>query len=203
MSTINTPTTSSNSPFVYQTPSEAFAAGAWGKHGKKPAEKQQNFAGSSDKEAAAESLLDLGNADILKVVQDPLKNPIENATMKGVITSPEATNPIKRINNRKKDKDKELVLAPRDHCRVVTIDGIAPADISVDQIRSFASRMGIKGLQRVSKKKIFDAIADEKDNPTKKQKVEDSLSKNHVNWKRYFNVLFSNEIQPKLAMRGE
>ena len=55
----------------------------------------------------------------------------------------------------------------------------------------------------LSKKKIFDAIADEKDNPTKKQKVEDTLSKNHVNQKQYFNFLFSNKISPKLAMRGE
>ena len=66
-------------------------------------------------QVAAESLLNLDIADILKVVQEPVKNPIENAKMKGVIILPEAINLIKRIK-----KDKEL--APRqDHCCVVTI----------------------------------------------------------------------------------
>ena len=56
MSSINTPTTYNNSPFIYKTPSEALIAGAWGKPGVNPAEKQQNFAGLGEKEAA-ESLL--------------------------------------------------------------------------------------------------------------------------------------------------
>ena len=106
MSTLNTPTppSSNNLHFIYKMPSKTFIAGTWGKPGEKPAEKQQGFAGLDNNKAnqvAAESLLDLGNADILKVVQDPVKNPIKNATMKGVIsTLPEATNPIKRINKK-------------------------------------------------------------------------------------------------------
>ena len=42
-------------------------------------------------------------------------------------------------------KDKELETRDQ-HCHVVTINGIAPANISVDQIQGFASQMGIKGL---------------------------------------------------------
>ena len=36
-----------------------------------------------------------------------------------------------------------------------------------------------------------------------RRSVQDTLSKNHINWKRYFNVLFSDEISPKLATRGK
>ena len=65
--------------------------------------------------------------------------------------------------------------------------------------------MGIKRLCCAKKKEIFDVIANEKENPTPKntKKVEDTLSKNHVNQKRYFNVLFNGEINPKLATRGK
>ena len=181
MSTINTPTTSSNSPFVYQTPSEAFAAGAWGKHGKKPAEKH-DFVGSSDKEAAAESLLDLINSSTEVEFQSvkPGSNPLANVTMAAVITSPTAINLIKRINNKKKG-------SANDYCRVVSINNICPKNILLDQIQGFGSRMGLKGLRRKTKKACLDLIADEKENPTpepekkKKKKIEEAVSKSHVN----------------------
>ena len=64
--------------------------------------------------------------------------------------------------------------------------------------------MGIRGCQHVSKKKVFDAIANEKDNPTPKVKKEEAkITKNHVNPNWYFNVLFSDTICPKLALRGK
>ena len=204
MSTINTPTTSSNLPFIYQTPSEAFIAGAWGKTGKKHAEKQQNFAGLDNKEAAvAESLLDLINSSTEVEFQSvkPGSNPLANVTMAAVITSPTAINLIKRINNKKKG-------SANDYCRVVSINNICPKNILLDQIQGFGSRMGLKGLRRKTKKACLDLIADEKENPTpepekKKKKIEEAVSKNHVNRKRYCNVLFSDEIRPKLALRGE
>ena len=104
MSTINTPTPSSTSPYIFQTPSEAFVAGGWGKSSEKPGEKQQDFAGSDDKEAAAESLLDLINSSAEVKFQSlkPGSDPLANVTMAAVITSPTAINPIKRINNNKK-----------------------------------------------------------------------------------------------------
>ena len=66
--------------------------------------------------------------------------------------------------------------------------------------------MGIKGYQHILEKKIFDIIADENNNliPKKEKKAEEvKITKHHVNWKRYFNVLFSDTICPKLALRGE
>ena len=126
MSTNHTPTTSSNPPFVYQTPSKAFAAGGWVKSSEKPAEKQQNFAGSTDKEAAvAESLLDLhSDVQFLKVASEA--DPLANAMLETVVTSVHATNPIKKINlKRRQPLSEEL-------CRVVTINKIKPAAISND-----------------------------------------------------------------------
>ena len=113
-------------------------------------------------------------------------DPLAKATMESVITSPAAVMAIKRINIKRKQP------CPKEYCWVVSIDGISPKDIRVDQIQTFASQMGIKGCCHISKKKVFDAIADEKDNPApkKEKKEEVKIAKNLVNWKRYFNVLF-------------
>ena len=74
-------------------------------------------------------------------------------------------------------------MSQKEYCWVVSIDGISPKDIRVDQIQTFASQMGIKGCCHISKKKVFDAIADEKDNPApkKEKKEEVKQTKNHVN----------------------
>ena len=199
MSTNNTtPTPPNSSPCLFWTPSEAFVAGRWGKSSEKPAEKQVGL--DKANQLAAENLLDLVNSDVvevLKLVATPIEplDPLANATVETVITSADAVTSIKRINIKKGKKS-------RDYCQVVLIDKISPKDITADQIRSFCSRMGIKGLRHASKKKCFDFIADHKDKQPKK-KVPETLSNNHVNRKRYFNVLFSEEICPKLATRGE
>ena len=56
--------------------------------------------------------------------------------------------------------------------------------------------MGVKGQQHKTKKATFDAIATIKDDPpaTTEKKPKTELSLNHVNRKRYFNVLFGDEI---------
>ena len=82
-----------------------------------------------------------------------------------MITSPKAENPtIIKINQKKR---KATI---KDLCWVVSIDGIKPVDISVDQVQQFASQIGIKGLCCAPKKEIFDGIANEKDNPSPKNK---------------------------------
>ena len=195
MSSINTPTTYNNSPFIYKTPSEAFVAGRWGKPSEKPAEKQQNFAGS-DKQAnqlAAKSLLDLVNTTDIEVLKVALPNdPITDATMEAVITSPHPVNHVKRLN-KKKDKTANKNINIDDYCRVVSINGISPVDIFVNQIRLFGYQNRINRLWRASKKKCFDMIADNKDNP-KKKPAEKKTTPTTVNQKQYFNVIFSNEI---------
>ena len=202
MSTINTPTPSSNSTFIYKTPCKAFIAGAWGKPGEKPAEKQQDFAGLDDKEAnqvAAESLLDLhSEVQVLKVSSKHRINPLVKATLELVVTSVQPDTAVKKVNPKKQKN-------PNNYYRVVTINGVSPKDISLDEVWQFASQMGVKGQKHKTKKANFDTIATTKDNPPatteKKSKAEPSL--NHVNRKRYFNVLFCDEIQPKLALRGQ
>ena len=181
MSSINTPTTSNNSPFIYQTPSEALIGGAWGESGEKQAEKQQNFVGLDDKEAnqvAAERLIDLhSEVQLLKVASDNRINPLAKATLESVVTSAQPDTAVKKVNP-KKDKN------ANDYCRVVTIHGVSPKDISLDQVRRFASRMGVKGQRHKSKKAIFDAIATTKDNPpatTGEKKPKAEPSQNHVN----------------------
>ena len=103
MSSINTPTTSNNSPFIYKTPSEALIGCRWGKSSEKPAEKQQNFAGSDEvNQFAAESLLYLhSDVQFLKVASGA--DPLANATMKSVITSPAAVTAIKRKSTSKEN----------------------------------------------------------------------------------------------------
>ena len=99
---------SSKSPDIYQMPSEAFFACSHSKSSEKPA-KEHDFMGSEeDKEAnqiiAPESLLDLVNShdvQVLKTIKTEF-DPIGNATMKAVITSPWAENPIMRINPKKR-----------------------------------------------------------------------------------------------------
>ena len=106
MSTNNSPATSNSSPYIFLTPSEAFAAGGWGKASEKPAEKQQNFAGSDEaNQFAAESLLDLVNTDVevLKVTPTPTQSdPLANATLESIVTSPDAVTPLKRINIKRR-----------------------------------------------------------------------------------------------------
>ena len=74
MSTINTPPTSSNLPYIYHMPSKAFIAGGWGKFGENPAEKQQDFAGPNNEanQLAAKSLLDCVNTEV-EVLQTIIK----------------------------------------------------------------------------------------------------------------------------------
>ena len=106
MSTNNTPAPSNNSSFIYKTPSEAFVTEGWGKSSEKPAEKQQNFVGSSaaNQLVAAESLLDLVNSDVKVVKVAKQSDPLANATMESVLTSPDAVTLLKRINTKKKKK---------------------------------------------------------------------------------------------------
>ena len=55
--------------------------------------------------------------------------------------------------------------------------------------------MGVEGQQHNTKKAIFDVIATTKDNPaTTEKKPKAEPSQNHINRKRYFNVLFGDEI---------
>ena len=125
------PITSSNSPNLFQTPSKAFFARSWGKSSEKPAENKQNCVGSNKEAnqlAAAESLLDLVNIDVKVLKVTPTQSdPLANATLESVITSVQPETAVKKLNS-KKEKN------PNNYCRVVTIHGVSPKDISLDHI---------------------------------------------------------------------
>ena len=74
-------------------------------------------------------------------------------------------------------------------CGVITINSIAPVDISVDQIWLFGFCNRIKGLWKASMKKCFDIVANQRYNPKKKPVDQKTTPKTAVNQKRYFNVM--------------
>ena len=127
-----------------------------------------------------------------KVVQR--KDPIANATIDDVDFTAEPINPHKRINPKKTRNEKDFT-------RLVAIGSITAKALMLDDIKRFATRVGIIGHRAFGKQKVCEAIVSHKLNPKKKDATKKKVVV--VNRKHFINVLFDEAFLPKLATRGK
>ena len=152
----------------------------------------------SKEEAAA--LADDSDDDSPEVVVTNVQisiDPIANATMADVEYTVDFINPHKRIRiDPKKPKPRN----EKDYTRLVSIDSITSSELKKDDIRRFATRMGIDKQGKAGKRAICEAIVQHKIKPKKKEAPKKN---SRANFKRFINALFSEDFAPKLATRGQ
>ena len=122
---------------------------------------------------------------------------IKHATLEDIVLSIGSTNPIKKGNQKNKDKS----IDPYECTRLVSIKGELAGTINTVDLRKFCSRNSIRIQGNFSKMQCAIAIVKAKENPQNKLPKKKALSK--INRLRYFNVIFSNECREPLSMRGE
>ena len=139
-----------------------------------------------------EEQLPTNDVEFERVVQR--KDPIAHATIDDVDFTPEPINPHKRINPKKTRNDKDFT-------RLVAIGSITAKALMLDDIKRFATRVGIIGHRAFGKQKVCEAIVSHKLNPKKKEATKKKIVV--INRKRFINVLFDEVFLPKLATRGK
>lgn len=118
---------------------------------------------------------------------------LDNASMDHVEASDERGTPT----TKQKNPD------PNTLTKLVSIDGLSPATLSLDDLRTFAGRSGIPKARKMKKVKVCDAIAEHKLAPPPPVVKEENCPRIAVNRKRYCNVIFCDDIRPLLMIRGE
>lgn len=124
---------------------------------------------------------------------------IAEATMDDVEITPEATNPLKRINKKKKSRP----TSEKDFTKLVSIMGIPTYKLKLDELRSFLSRHNLTGGRKGTKKVVCDILANKKEFPGVKKVETKTEKRSYVNPKRFCNVILSDAIRPLFATRGE
>ena len=127
---------------------------------------------------------------------------IKDWTWSDILVSPEQTNPCVRIP---KKKTKATVPCSR----LVSIGNVAAFSISLDEMRMFAAKLGIRGSRKIRKDHLCHEIVDAKGqydigvaNGT--LEMVDPITNHPIRFvtTRFLNVLFGEAMKPHLACRG-